>query len=164
MIRSGVGNEGSSAPPAGAETTLAELTAEVAEFTKAAGTPVSARAKPAEDREGFVHTTDASSSDHHHRRRRRRRLSKGTTQELVLRARALNDQFEKIQWKGKDVYRTPGSNAIALKEVITKLSAVIPEGTDGLKDHMETTNALIQAVVLTDKNFVEQDAPSRSRR
>ena len=90
-------------------------------------------------------------------------MSKGTTRELGLHARALNDQFEKIQWKGKDVYRTPGSNAIALKDVITKLSAVIPEGTDGLKDHLETANALIQAAVLTDKNFVELDAASRSR-
>ena len=53
------------------------------------------------------------------------------------------------------MYRTPGSNAIALKEVITKLSAAVPEGTDGLKDHLEMANALIQAAVLTDKNFME---------
>ena len=47
--------------------------------------------------------------------------------------------------------------------MITKLSAAVPEGTDGLQDNLDTANALIQAVVLTDKNFVEQDEPSNSR-
>ena len=97
MIRSDVGNGGSSVPLEGVEPTLAKLTAEVAEFTKAVGTPASARAEPTEDREGSVHTTDASSSNHHHHHRRRRRVWKGTTQELGLCAQPLNDQFEKIQ-------------------------------------------------------------------
>ena len=84
MIRSGVANGGSLAPPEGAETTLAELTVEVTEFAKAVGIPASARVEPAGDREGSVHTTDMSSSDHHNRCCRR--VSKGTTQELGLRA------------------------------------------------------------------------------
>ena len=71
----------------------------------------------------------------------------------------MNTQFETMQRKGKDVYRTPRSNAIALKEVLIKLTSSIPKETDGLQDNLDTVEALIEAAVLTDKNFIQTDPP-----
>jgi len=57
------------------------------------------------------------------------------------------------------VYRTPGSNVIALKEVFNKLTASILAETEGLKDNLDAATALIEAAVLTDKNFVPEGPP-----
>ena len=63
----------------GAETFMAEITAEAAEFSKAATT----RSDPEEELEGVAHMTDTSYSDKNPRRRHRRRRwqksSRGTS-------------------------------------------------------------------------------------
>ena len=46
---------------------------------------------------------------------------------------------------------------IALKEVFNKLTASIPAETEGLKDNLDAATALIEAAVLTDKNFIPED-------
>ena len=74
-----------------------------------------------------------------------------------MQGRSINEQFENLQWKGKDVYDTPGTNMIALKEVFAKLTASIPAKTEGLKDNLDTATTLIEARVLTDKNFIPED-------
>ena len=60
------------------------------------------------------------------------------------------------------MYRTPGSNVIALKDVFNKLIAPIPAETEGLQDNLDAATALIEATVLTDKNFVPE-GPLRER-
>ena len=51
---------------------------------------------------------------------------------------------------------------IALKDVFNKLTASIPTKTEGLQDNLDAATALIEAVVLTDKNFVPE-GPSDER-
>ena len=80
-------------------------------------------------------------------------MSKKAVDELRARGKTVNDQFETLQWKGMDVYRTPGSNMITLKEVLTKLTSSIPKKTDRVQDNLDTATALIEAGVLTDKKL-----------
>ena len=64
--------------------------------------------------------------------------------------------------EGKDVYRTPGSNVIVLKDVFNKLTVSIPAETEGLQDNLDAAKAIIEAAVLTNKNFVPE-GPSGER-
>ena len=60
------------------------------------------------------------------------------------------------------MYRTPGSNVIALKDVFNKRTASIPVETEELQDNLDAATALIEAAVLTYKNFIPE-GPSGER-
>ena len=57
------------------------------------------------------------------------------------------------------MYRTFVSNVITLKEVFNKLTASIPVETEGLKENLDAPTTLIEAAVLTDKNFIPEGLP-----
>ena len=89
-------------------------------------------------------------------------ISKKAVEELRVQGRSINEQFETLQLKGKDVHRTPGSNVIALKDIFNKLTASIPAEMEGFQDNLDAATALIKAAVWTDKNFIPED-PSGER-